>query len=170
MSAPGMVRAAAKSRDDWETPAHVFHALDREFHFELDGAATELNSKCPLYLSNDPLDNGPANGGDAFKYEIGWWKSIWVNPPYGNLMPWVELFKRWADAGATVVALLPANTDTKWFESVWLFADEIRFVKGRIQFVGTTSSNPGGSMVVVYRGHSPVTDSPRVSLVEMPKP
>ena len=164
MSAPGPNRARAlSSRTDWSTPDHVFMALHNEFRFDIDGAASAENAKCATWLGPGGIEE------DAFDF-VAFGDTIFVNPPYGNLMPWVELFKRWADAGATVVALLPANTDTKWFESVWLFADEIRFVKGRIQFVGTTSSNPGGSMVVVYRGHSPVTDSPRVSLVEMPKP
>lgn len=167
MSAPGMVRAATKSRDDWETPAHVFEALHREFRFDIDGAANGANAKLPTWLGPGGIEE------DAFRFlpfSLPFGDTIFVNPPYGDLMPWVTLFKQWADVGATVVALLPANTDTRWFERLWVFADEIRFVKGRIQFVGTTSSNPGGSMVVVYRGNSPVTDSPRVSLVEFPRP
>ena len=161
-----MVRAAAHSRTNWSTPEHVFMALHNEFLFDLDGAADPTNAKFDSWL-------GPGSDicEDAFKYlPAPVRETIWVNPPYGNLMSWVQLFSNWAQCyGATVVALLPANTDTRWFESVWEDADEIRFVKGRIQFVGTTSSNPGGSMVVVYRGHCPVTDSPRVSLVEFSK-
>ncbi len=61
----------------------------------------------------------------------------------------------WARAGALVVALLPNATDTRWFREAAWTATEIRLVGGRIQFVGTTSSNPSGSIVAIWTPYMP---------------
>ena len=144
-------------RSDWETPQYVFCALDREFRFDLDGAASETNAKCARYLS------------DAFEYESRDGETIWVNPPYVNLLAWVQQFDKWAAQGATVVALLLANTDTDWFKRAWQTADEIRFVSKRIQFIDPSGakggSNNRGSLILVWRGRSTNRGNPRVSLV-----
>ena len=56
--------------------------------------------------------------------------------------------------GATVVCLVPARTDTRWFHD-WVYQKpnvEIRFIKGRLKFGGSNKHNaPFPSMFVVYR-------------------
>ncbi len=60
----------------------------------------------------------------------------------------------------TMVMLLPARTDTKAFHDyIWdneahrPYCDvEVRFLKGRIKFVGAKHGAPFPSMVVVFRG------------------
>lgn len=42
---------------DWCTPADFFAELDREFHFNLDPAATDKSAKCARYFT--PADNAP---------------------------------------------------------------------------------------------------------------
>lgn len=36
---------------DYCTPQDFFDALNREFHFELDAAATDKSAKCPAYYT-----------------------------------------------------------------------------------------------------------------------
>lgn len=185
MSAPGPVRAADITRDDWETPAPLFEALDQEFHFTLDAAANEQNHKCERWLTGpctrrecelrmDGCCGEAAEMGKPCCDGRGWtvcgcglcahWEGVvWLNPPYGRgLNAWITKCAGSAADGATVVALLPANTDTDWFALLWGWADEIRFLRKRVQFVGTTSSNPGGSMVAVFR--------PALSPLHLPRP
>ena len=146
MSAPGPTRAAKKTRDDWETPPALFDALNREFRFTLDAAANADNRKCERYLTEEE---------DALEVDI-FDQVVWCNPPYGRgLKEWVVAFADWSLAGSTVVALLPANTDTEWFKIVWFWSHEIRFLAGRVNFVGSSSGNTGGSMVVVFRPQPP---------------
>jgi site-specific DNA-methyltransferase (adenine-specific) len=38
--------------------------------------------------------------------------------------------------GAVVVCLVPCATDTKWWHNYAMKAQEIRFIKGRVRFVG----------------------------------
>lgn len=157
------------SRDNWQTPDWVFEALDSEFHFNLDGAATSENTK----VQWTPMQvNYLGVGGvvdDAFDFEANATDRIYVNPPYSCLGPWVDLFAKWGEQGATVVALLLNNTDTAWFRRVWETADEIRFLDNRIQFIAPegvkSSSNNRGSIIAIWRGHSTAKGNPRVSLV-----
>jgi len=39
--------------DEWETPDHIFEALDAEFNFNLDPCATKENHKCFLYYTKE---------------------------------------------------------------------------------------------------------------------
>lgn len=40
-----------KASDEWETPQDFFDALDEEFDFQIDAAATSMNAKCPSYFT-----------------------------------------------------------------------------------------------------------------------
>ena len=52
----------------------------------------------------------------------------------------------------TAVFLLPARVDTKWFHDLVLpHAREIRFIRGRLKFVGAEHPAPFPSMIVVFR-------------------
>lgn len=53
--------------------------------------------------------------------------------------------------GATVVMLLPARTDTKWFHEYIYGKAEIRFIKGRLKFGNSKNSAPFPSMVAIFR-------------------
>lgn len=75
-----------------------------------------------------------------------------MNPPYGReIGQWVQKAYESAQAGATVVCLLPARTDTQWWHRYVLKASEVRFIAGRLKFGGSTSSAPFPSAVVVFR-------------------
>ena len=51
----------------------------------------------------------------------------------------------------TVVCLVPARTDTKWFHDFVLGKAEIRFIRGRLKFGNSKNSAPFPSMLVIYR-------------------
>lgn len=78
---------------------------------------------------------------------------VWCKPPYGReIGKWVEKAYKESLEGATVVMLLPARTDTKWFHDFIYGKAEIRFVRGRLKFGDSKNSAPFPSMVVVFRG------------------
>ena len=52
--------------------------------------------------------------------------------------------------GATVVCLVPARTDTKWWHQ-YAMKGEIRLLRGRVRFVGGDHSAPFPSAIVVFR-------------------
>lgn len=47
----------SSKKDDWETPQDLFDELDKEFHFTLDAASSDLNAKCEKHytLKDDGL-------------------------------------------------------------------------------------------------------------------
>lgn len=58
-----------------------------------------------------------------------------------------------ARAGVTVVCLVPARTDTRWFhDHVLAEGAEVRYVRGRLKFGNATTGAPFASLVVIYRG------------------
>jgi site-specific DNA-methyltransferase (adenine-specific) len=56
--------------------------------------------------------------------------------------------------GATVVCLVPARVDVKWWNNYCVYAHEIRFVEGRIKFEmeGKDNAATFPSAIVVFRG------------------
>ncbi|HBX3539781.1 TPA: hypothetical protein MHZ27_00365 [Klebsiella pneumoniae subsp. pneumoniae] len=47
----GGSKTPKNERDYWQTPIEIFNALDREFGFWLDAAASESNALCAHYLT-----------------------------------------------------------------------------------------------------------------------
>lgn len=73
-----------------------------------------------------------------------------MNPPYGRVIgDWIKKAK---ESNTTVVCLVPARTDTRWWhDNVINDAAEIRFIKGRLKFGGQKNSAPFPSAVVIYK-------------------
>ena len=127
--------------DMWATPQEFFDKLNAVFRFETDVCAVADNAKCGSYYSPD--ENG---------LEQEWRGSCWMNPPYGReITAWVEkAYKSAKKNGATVVCLLPARVDTRWWHD-YCAKGEVFFVKGRLKFGGSKNSAPFPSAVVVFR-------------------
>lgn len=118
----------SSASNEWHTPGWLFKRLDDEFHFSLDAAATHENAKCPTHFTQ---------ADDALKQDwslVADSRTVWLNPPYGRL---IDKFIRKAYdeslKGLTVVCLIPARVDTKWWHDCCA-PSEVRFIKGRIKF------------------------------------
>ena len=136
-----LVHFTSKS-NEWETPSELFNKLDREFHFTLDPCCTHQNAKCERYFVI--AENGLAQD----------WSNdvVFMNPPYGReIGKWVEKAYNESLNGAIVVCLIPARTDTAyWHKYIFNKASEIRFLEGRVKFVGGKFTAPFPSAVVIY--------------------
>jgi len=130
----------SSATDLWATPQRLFDELHHEFQFTLDVCAIPENAKCPQFYS--PTEDGLSQP---------WTGVCWMNPPYGRAIGlWVARAYRAALTGATVVALLPARTDTTWWHEYVVKAKDIRFLRGRIRFGEAKYSAPFPSAVVVF--------------------
>ena len=130
--------------DDWATPQKVFDYWNEIYNFDLDPAASSTNHKAPNWYGLDHPDENRRNG------LITNWegKRVWLNPPYGRTIGlWVEKAYKHAGGGNTVILLLPARTDTKWFHN-YCIEHEIEFLKGRLKFGNAINSAPFPSMIV----------------------
>jgi phage N-6-adenine-methyltransferase len=128
--------------DNWETPKELYDELNSEFGFDFD--------PCPL--------NSDFNG-----LECDWGAVNFVNPPYSRKLKesFVKRAIEISKKGRVCVMLLPVSTSTKLFhEHILPNADDIRFLKGRVKFIGVNTfgekvSNKCGmhdSMIVVFNG------------------
>lgn len=130
--------------DMWETPQDFFDELNSEFHFTLDVCAVPENAKCEKFYTPD--DDGLSQPWDGVVY---------CNPPYGrDIGKWILTASIASGArGATVVMLLPARTDTRWFHDYIYQKErvEIRFLRGRLKFGNSKNSAPFPSMLAIFR-------------------
>jgi phage N-6-adenine-methyltransferase len=133
--------AVGRDKDERPTPQAFFDELHSEFGFTLDAAAGPENHKCPDYFTVE--DDGLMQP---------WRGVVWCNPPYSEVGLWVQKAYEESKRGVTSVLLLPASTDTAWFHDYAWPHSEIRFVRGRLKFVGQDSPAPFGSMVCIFRG------------------
>lgn len=90
-------------------------------------------------------------------WNIGGGGSAFCNPPYGRALgAWVRKAYEEAQAGTTVVLLIPARTDTAYFHDYIYGKAEIRFLRGRLHFEDEDGNRfppaPFPSMVVIYNG------------------
>lgn len=134
--------------DQWFTPATIVEqtrnllGLDA---FDLDIAADADNAKAPRYYTVE--DN-------ALQQE---WNCTngWLNPPYGRIIGQFtqRAIEQVENGNAERITLLvPARTDTNWFQELADWATHIHFIKGRIKFEnpekGNTQSAPFPSAIV----------------------
>jgi phage N-6-adenine-methyltransferase len=125
--------------DLWATPQSFFDSCNRIFHFTVDVCATPENAKCARYFTQQ--DDGLAQE---------WTGSCWMNPPYGRTIgEWMRKAYESSKAGATVVCLVPARPDTKWWHD-YATQGKILFWPGRLKFGDSKNSAPFPSAIVVY--------------------
>ena len=131
--------------DDYGTPQKLFDELNAEFNFDVDVCASADNAKCRRYFSVE--ENGLLQDWSKFK-------ACYMNPPYGRqIINWVKKAYETSLQGSTVVCLLPARTDTKWFHEYCVKGD-IRFIRGRLKFNDGKNPAPFPSMIVIFKGNS----------------
>ena len=122
------------------TPISLYNELNKEFNFNFD--------PCPL--------NSPFNGLD-----VNWGSSNFINPPYSRTLKEAFIIKAYNESkkGKLCVMLLPVSTSTKIFHDIIYPNAEIRFLKGRVRFIGINTfgvkvSDKCGmhdSMIVIFR-------------------
>lgn len=121
----------------WNTPPDVVADLKTVFPFDLDVCANAPNV-CVNYYSEGGL-------------EKEWHGLCWMNPPYGReIGKWMT---KAANSQTTVICLVPARTDTRWWHTAVTTASLVVFVKNRFYFVdalGKGGAAPFPSAFITY--------------------
>ena len=146
MNKQTMKTMMSSTKMDWQTPQAFFDKLNQEFNFTLDPATNGTNALCSKFFTEAQ---------DALAQS---WQgeTCYVNPPYGRVLKnWIrKAYEESQDPNTTVVMLIPARTDTKYWHEYVMQASEIRFVQGRLKFGGGQTDDPAPfpSAVVVFKG------------------
>lgn len=139
------------SSDHWSTPIDIVRELEIEFgKFDLDPCCRPETAKAPKFYT--PEEDGLSKP---------WFGNVFLNPPYSKPAPWLQ--KAIKEISAlncdVVVALLPVRTDTRWFHEHVKSVAQVRFIRGRIKWIGwqgTPIPNPKDpSMFAIYRNFWP---------------
>jgi|SRR6267142_4513930 len=137
------MNAAGPGNDDYETPDWLFKALDTEFGFTFDAAASELNKQTELFSS--AIDEESITGLQAHR--------IYCNPPYSKIERFLALA---LSINAPLwVFLLPVRTDTIWYRRLWESRRVgLRPLRKRIRFHldGEPADSPrfGSIIAIIY--------------------
>lgn len=141
-----------QNKDLWETPAFVFKYFDKKYNFKLDLAASDISHFCDVYLTESGLDFQAVKA--TLKNNSIEGESIWINPPYSDIGPWVKMAIK-LSATNTVVVLLPADSSVKWFKLAFNNCIKCHLISGRLSFVDaetklSVAGNNRGSVVFVF--------------------
>lgn len=131
----------SSASDSWETPQDLFDRLDEEYGpFDLDVCASDENAKCDYYYTMEE---------DGLRAR--WKGKCFMNPPYGRgIGKWMKKAYESSLEGALVVCLVPARTDTAWFQD-YAMKGEITFLRGRLKFGGCKHNAPFPNAIVVFK-------------------
>lgn len=161
MDEKAMKTLMSSKKMDWGTPRAIVEAAEKRWapghhgeHLCLDVCATDENAKCHGWI-NPNMNGLTASWHYPYDYGTGCPDGkatvCWMNPPYGDeIVEWVKKANQEAlENGVKTVALLPARTDTKWFQDYCLQWPVV-FVRGRIKFEGAENPAPFPSVFVLF--------------------
>lgn len=138
-----------RSRQDYPTPSNFLDAAKHKFEVEkwvIDLAADNNNKVVPQYYGKDSC-----LGEDSLVENWASWKgNLWLNPPYGNIEPWVQKAYESTQGGSNrIFVLVPASVGSNWFAN-WVF-DKARVIllRPRISFDGI-NPYPKDIMLLIY--------------------
>jgi hypothetical protein len=114
------------------TPRDFFDALNDEYHFDLDGAASADNALLPEWS----------------EYALTWTgKRVFCNPPWNQIPAFVEL----AGLADLAVLLVPARVNAKWFHRALALGAEVRYFQGKLKFGDSKWNSPVDCLLLVFR-------------------
>ncbi|MFQ5464211.1 MAG: DNA N-6-adenine-methyltransferase [Phycisphaerae bacterium] len=132
----------------WQTPAELLEILYAAFGiFDLDPCSPVANrSAAPVkaHVYYTEADDG---------LSIPWHGTVYVNPPYGrSLKSWVAKAEAEVRCGnaRTVVALIPARTDTRYWHQHIAGTATVFFLRGRLTFGSADAAAPFPSALALW--------------------
>lgn len=127
-----------KKSDNWNTPEYILARIRAFDNIALDPCSNEQSVvRATAAVTSRGLEL------DWRKYGL-----VFCNPPYsrGNLVKWMY---KCASSGAEIIALVPADTSSNWFQHCWT-GQAICFLRGRVKFLGATTGARFSSALVYW--------------------
>ncbi len=135
-------------RSGWRTPPDLFKTLDWRYCFDYDPFSSHENALCTLHSTVDGTYSGRNKLSDDDGLTRSWRRErIYMNPPYsrGLIEQCIEKAYNERNNASIIVALLPASTDTQWFQRFILPHCFIDWLPKRVRFIDPDTGLPGGS-------------------------
>lgn len=141
-----------RSKQDYGTPPEFLVAVKAKLgiaDFDFDLAASHDNAVTDLYF----IEHDNALTCESWKCGDGW---NWLNPPYGDIEPWVaKAYREWFAHDAQTAMLIPAAVGTNWWRE-WVHRKcRVLLLNGRLTFVGHTAPFPKDCALLLYASTVP---------------
>lgn len=152
---------------EWQTPPELFAWLNRRFALDYDAFASHENALLPKYST----DTGTFRRSEGYASDFPIRKSlddgltyswdglrVYMNPPYSRGLIEKCIEKAWSERNNAqiIVALIPASTETQWFQTYILPYCHIEWLPRRVRFIDPATGQPGqsppsGSVIAIFR-------------------
>ena len=153
----------ADAKNSWGTDPLIFAAINSEFNFSLDAAASEINHLVPNFYTKENNALTADWNANLIAYQEFYGnakalnKNVFVNPPYGRglIQKFMQKAVEEKAKGVTTVMLVPATLDAQWIPLHDI--SEIRIITGgRLSFIHPLTGkkiagNTKGSMFVIFK-------------------
>ena len=164
MTASNRTRVGAGSGRG-RTPPDLFDWLNRRFQFDYDAFASHENALRDLHSTTEGTfcasgwaDADRTIRGQLFVSELTGLEYDWsdlhvyMNPPYSRGLINDCVRKAWSERNkaAIIVALLPAATETHWFQDYILPWCHIDWLPKRIEFIDPVTL-PSGMVIATFK-------------------
>ena len=102
----------SKKSDDWRTPSDLYKAF-------MDNGYID---PCPYQSEFNGLEKD-------YKGQY-----LFINPPFSKMKDWIDYGIKQFKDNVSVVFLIPARTDTKYFHKLLAYTPRIYFIEGRLHY------------------------------------
>lgn len=142
---------------EWGTPPDLFATLRRRYAFDYDAFASHGNRLLSRYSTIDGTFDAllgaeygkpPIKISDATGLEYDWTdRRVYMNPPYSRGLIEQCIEKAWSERerASLIVALVPAATETRWFQRWILPYCFVEYLPRRVHYIDPETGIPGGS-------------------------
>lgn len=119
----------SSAKQDWRTPEYILGWVREIGLIALDPCTSWDNpTRAKRFFTEED------DGLESLWFGAGQTGLAFVNPPYNEIANWADrMAAEGCSNGTELVALVPARTDTKWFQKI-ATADAIAFLIGRVKF------------------------------------
>lgn len=122
------MKPIANKEVEWYTPPHILNLVYEVFDVDLDPASPAVPTvKAHEYYTKK--ENGLLNS---------WYGNVYLNPPYGrDIKPWIlkAVLEYESHNVQNMLLLIPAKTDTLWFNRLMAQTTCFCTIIGRINFI-----------------------------------
>lgn len=140
-----MVEGSSLSSDEWCTPKWLCELLGT---FDLDPASNTRSNVAAHRWCGPDHAFGQMRDGLSFD----WSGSVFVNPPFSNVMPWAQ---KLAAHDGPWCALIKLDPSTRWYAALMVPGVTVAPFKKRLKFEGDKDMTANFPCALVYRAWAP---------------